>query len=198
MTMYAALILCVLITATAFLLSTRYNSQTILSFALIGGYLPIFSIGGSMIVLYAAVVYFVALNLLALLISFERKWTVAAFIGLFLNMGGTICLCVFFIIGNSPLDKVLSIGYVIFAFLVYTLIPILGTYREKKRFKIQDIVLIAINTLFSSMMMYLLFLIFGLGDYDGILTIFFALIYLLMGRLLEIKFVNEKNMTGLF
>lgn len=197
-TMYAALILCVLITATAFLLSTRYNSQTILSFALIGGYLPIFSIGGSTIVLYAAVVYFVALNLLALLISFERKWPMAAFIGLFLNMGGTICLCVFFIIGNSPLDKVLSIGYVIFAFLVYTLIPILGTYREKKRFKIQDIVLIAINTLFSSMMMYLLFFVFGLGDYDGVLTIFFSLIYLLMGRLTQTKFVKEKNMTGLF
>lgn len=198
MSMYPALALCILITATAFLLSTRYRSQTILAFALIGGYLPIFSISGDSVVLYGAVVYFITLNLLALSISFGRKWTASSFIGLGLNIVGTLCVCFNFYLRGTPLDKALSIGYVVFAFLVYTFIPILGTYREKSRFKTADVVIIAINTFFSSVMMYSLFYGFGMGDFDGSLTIFFALVYLLLGRLLETKFTGEKNVTGLF
>lgn len=131
MSMYPALALCILITATAFLLSTRYRSQTILAFALIGGYLPIFSISGDSVVLYGAVVYFITLNLLALSISFGRKWTASSFIGLGLNIVGTLCVCFNFYLRGTPLDKALSIGYVVFAFLVYTFIPILGTYRRR-------------------------------------------------------------------
>ena len=195
---YPAFVLCILITAAAFLLSTRYKSQTILAFALLGGYLPIFSIGGSSILLYAAIVYFITLNLLALSTSFGRKWVAVSFVGLGLNMVGTAYICLNFYGNSTATGQIAAVCYVAFAFVVYTLIPVLGTYKEKTTFKPADILLIAINTVFSSAMMYWLFYGFGLESYDGVLTIFFAVVYILLGRFIDSKLPQENNMRGLF
>ena len=193
--MYPAIIICVLITAGAFVLSTRYNAQTIAAFALIGGYLPMFSIGSDPAITYGAMVYFILLNLLALLISFHKKWRVSSFIGLFLNIGGTSYICANVFGANSVIEKVFTILFVLFTFLIYTAIPIISTYRTKANFKKPDIVLLAINTFCSSFMMYGVFYRFQLQDYDGLLAVAFAVIYILLGRLIEKKFTNEEIHT---
>ncbi|MDR2599781.1 MAG: DUF2339 domain-containing protein [Oscillospiraceae bacterium] len=196
--MYPALALCVLITAVAFFLSTRYNSQTILAFALIGGYLPLFSIGSDKTMIYGAMVYFVVLNLLALLVSFKKKWSVSSFIGLGLNIIGTIYIISNFW-GNIPIyEKIIAVSYVLFAFLVYTIIPIIGTYKAKSIFKKRDVVLLALNTFFSSLITFILFYAFGWEDFTGILSIVFAVIYLTLGWLIERKFDGEKHTQALF
>jgi len=192
--MYPAIAVCVLITAVAFILSNRYNSQTIAAFALIGGYLPMFSIGSDAVVIYGAMVYFIALNLLALLISFSKKWRVSSFIGLFLNIIGTFYICSNFY-GNDGLQRILTILYVLFAFLIYTSIPIISTYRTKLKFRKSDVVLLAINTVFSSIILYWVFYRFGLQDYDGLLAVAFALIYLLLGRFIDKRFTGEETHT---
>ncbi|WP_431831717.1 hypothetical protein [Clostridium sporogenes] len=66
--MYPALGICILITSTAFVLSQRYNSETISAFAMIGGYLPIFSIAGNKTIVYGAMVYFIILNMMEFMI----------------------------------------------------------------------------------------------------------------------------------
>ncbi|MDR3288949.1 MAG: DUF2339 domain-containing protein [Peptococcaceae bacterium] len=199
---YPAIAVCLLVTAGAFVLSDRYHSQTITAFALIGGYLPLFSIGGDTAMLYGAMIYFVVLNLLALLLSFNKKWRVASFIGLFLNIVGTVCICLigmdfyaagfyFPHMGGHILERVTTILYVTFAFLVYTLIPIVSTYRTKTKFRKSDVVLLAINTVFSSLIMYGVFYAFDWQDYHGLLAIGFAVIYLLLGRFVEKKVSGE-------
>ena len=194
--MYPAILVCVLITAGAFVLSSRYNSQTIIAFALIGGYLPMFSIGSDIAVAYGAMVYFIALNLLALLISFSKKWRVSSFIGLCLNIIGTYYICSIFYGADTTLNKILTILYVLFAFLIYTAIPIISTYRTKLKFKKSDIVLLAINTFFSSLIMYWAFYGFDLEDYHGLLAVIFAVIYLLLGRSIEKKFTAETRYSS--
>lgn len=189
-TMYPALALCVLITIVAFLLSNRYNSQTILVFALVGGYLPMFSLNPSEIFIYGAMIYFVVLNLLALSISFYKKWTVASFIGLFFNTIATTTICSYY---NSNVDitnSVIVILYVTFAFLNYTLIPIISNYKNNMNFKNSDILMIGINTVVSSIIMYSVFYMFGLSDFYGLLAIIFASIYLFLG-----KFVVRQNIA---
>ena len=193
--MYPAIIVCVLITAGAFVLSNRYNSQTITAFALIGGYLPMFSIGAEVAVAYGAMVYFIALNLLALLISFSKKWRVSSFIGLSLNIVGTLFICDNFFGTFDMLTKLLTILYVLFAFLIYTAIPIISTYRTKLKFRRSDVVLLAINTLASSLIMYGVFYNFHLQDYNGLLAVIFAAIYLLLGRFIEKRFTEEERHT---
>lgn len=194
--MYPAIALCLLITVGAFVLSNRYNSQTIAAFALIGGYLPMFSIDGNITMVYAAMIYFGTLNLLALSVSFSKKWRIAAFIGLFLNIPGTFYICMNLHYNNlSTLEKTVTILYVTFAFLIYTLIPIVSTYRTKVKFRRSDIVLLGVNTFFSSLLMYGVFYSFDLEDYNGALAIIFAVTYLLLGRFIESKFKEDGQNT---
>lgn len=87
---YPALAFSVLITSGVFILSQKYNSQTILALAIIGGYLPIFSIIIRKKLLYGAMIYLVILNIVALIISVNRKWTVTSYIGFILNVAGAI------------------------------------------------------------------------------------------------------------
>jgi len=201
--MYTALLLCVLITAVTFILSTRYESQTILSFALVGGYLPMFSIYGSddRIILYGAMVYFVVLNLLALMVAFRRKWTIATYIGLILNIVCTAAISITMSqteIQVQLLNKILTVTYILFAFLIYSAIPILGTYNVKSKFKKTDVILLAINTFFSSLIMYLTFYSFEWEAATGVLAIVFAVLYLYLGRIVESLFTDEKHMQALF
>jgi uncharacterized membrane protein len=193
--MYPAIAVCVLLTAGAFVLSTRYNSQIIASFALVGGYLPMFSVGENAALVYGAMVYFAILNLFALGVSWNRKWRVTAFIGLSLTITGTAYIC--FFIGTlyfsaDGLNTAITIIYTIFAFLIYAAIPIVSAYRTKTSFKKSDVVLLAINTVFSSIIMYGVFYRFNLYDYDGLLAVVFAVFYLLLGRFIEKKFAGEE------
>ncbi|MDR2940830.1 MAG: DUF2339 domain-containing protein [Clostridiales bacterium] len=198
LSMYPAISFCILITFVSFLLSMRYNSQIILAFALIGGYLPMYSIGTADAIIYAAMVYFVTLNLLALMVSFSKKWNITSFIGMVLNIAGTIYICYNF--GYRPLaaEKAAAIIYVLFAFLIYTFIPVNGAYIAKRKFRQPDIVLLVVNTLASSMIMYGLFYTLKLNDFDGALAIIFAIVYLLLGRLIEKKFAGEDSTKALF
>lgn len=178
---FPALGLCVLITAVAFVLSQRYHSQTITVFALIGGYLPILSIAGSQTMVYGAMVYFVVLNILALLIAVHRKWIVTAYIGFLLNVVGTIYICSIQYedrLFNSSFHQqdLFTILYICFTFVIYTLIPVAGSYVKKLHFKNADIVLLALNTCISSLILYAAFYLSDLSDFHGILAIAFACI----------------------
>ena len=192
---YPAIAVIVLITAVAFILSIRYNASVITAFALIGGYLPLLSISGNLTMIYGAMVYFLILNLFALFISFNKKWTVCSFIGLFLNIAGT-CYIVF--LRTGQINKPIAIGYIVLTFLVYSLIPIISTCKTTRKFKYSDIILLAINTFFSAIIMYVSFDVFNFDKYNGLLAIIFAVTYLGLGRFIETKFKNEKNATALF
>ena len=189
--------ICVAITAGAFVLANRYNSQIIAAFALIGGYLPIFALDSisypaNEVILYGAMVYFVVLNIFALLISFRKKWRVTAFIGLFLNSFGTYYICSFFTYGAAfALKTNLAVIYVLFAFLIYTAIPIVSTYRAELKFKPSDIVFLSINTVISSAMMYYVFDSLKLDRFNGLLALIFAAIYLILGKRIDIIFKGE-------
>lgn len=199
--MYPALALCVIITTLAFVLSNRYNSQTIISFALVGGYLPIFSISSGRALVFSAMVYFIILNLLALIISFNKKWTVSAYIGFALNLVATgYIMSLMTVYSNKPLniDGIITILYIMFTFVIYTLIPIMSNLIKSIRFKNSDIVLIAINTFVSAIFMYIEFMNLSLSDYYGILAIAFAAVYLLLGKFIDVRLSTEKKVKALF
>jgi len=196
--MYAALILCVAITAIAFFLSTRYNAQVLLAMALVGGYLPIFSIGPERALLFSMMGYFVLLNLLALSVSFRKKWTVASFVGLGLNLLGTIYLSMWVDYASPLLDRIFEITYIGFAILIYTAIPLISTYMAKARFQISDVVLLAINTVIGSCIMFVNLNGAGWGDYFGLASVLFAVFYLATGYAVARRFQDEKQMSALF
>ena len=203
LSMYPALLICVAITVGAFVLAIRYNSQTIVAFALIGGYIPIFSIAGSEILIYSAMAYFVILNFFAFLISTNRKWVASEFTGFILNIIGTIYITS--IVFSNRIDDMpfqgkdlISIAYILFTFLVYTLIPITSTYAKKLRFLKYDIIILAANTFISSILTYMAFYKVNLSDYVGLLAVIFAATYLLLGRFIETKLPDEVQTKKMF
>ncbi len=197
--MYPAIILCILITSVSFLLSKRYDSATIAAFSLVGGYLPIFSVTGGISLIWGAMVYFIILNLLMLSLSFHRKWTACYFIGLVLNSLGTFYLILNISIrADNPVNGIITILYIVFAFGIYTAIPVISSYTQRLKFKKSDIVLMAINTLLSSVIMYFTFYVFNFEDYNGVLAVIFALVYLFVGTFVEKKLAEEKKASALF
>ena len=196
--MYAALGICVVITALAFFLSTRYDSQTLLAIALVGGYLPIFSIGPERALLYGMMIYFVLLNLLALSVAFRKKWTVATFVGFGLNLIGTIYIATYIWDANSLYEKITGTVYIAFAMLIYTAIPLISSYTAKIEFKISDVILLTINTFFGSLIMFINVAVIGWYDHLGLTSAIFAVFYLGMGYLTAKKFPGEWLMHALF
>lgn len=200
---YPALGLCVLITLVAFVLSQRYNSQTIAAFAMIGGYLPIFSIAGSKTMVYGAMIYFIILNILALIISVNKKWITTAYIGFAFNVVSSIYI--FFIMFSGRFsstsfsnDDLITILYIAFAFIIYTLIPVIGSFKKKLSLKNSDIVLLALNTLISALLLYSAFYSANLSDFSGLLAITFAAAYLALGKFVEILMAKEQKTRALF
>lgn len=203
MDIYPSLGLCVLITAGAFLLSQRYDSQTITAFAMIGGYLPILSIAGSETMVYGAMIYFAILNILALMISVKRKWTITAFIGFSLNVLGTAYITDIMISGRNhsrsfSISDLITLLYMAFVFIIYTLVPVAGTFGKKLRFKNSDIVLLALNTFVSAYLIYAAFYGMYLSDFTGLLTVVFASVYLALGRFVGKYMAEEKKVKALF
>lgn len=201
--MYPALGLCVLITAGAFVLSQRYNSQTISAFALIGGYLPIFSITGNDAIVYGAMIYFVILNILALIVSVSKKWITTAYVGFVLNVIGSIYISLimfggFFSSSTFSSDSIITIIYILFAFVIYTLIPIAGSFKKKLSFKNSDIVLLSLNTFISSLLLYWAFYASALEDFTGLLALTFSIVYLALGWFIERYMPKEKKVIMLF
>lgn len=203
LSMYPALLLCILTTIGAFVLALRYNAQTIAAFALIGGYLPLLSIANNKVLVYSAMGYFIILNLFALLLSTQKKWTASSFLGFFLNVAGTIYI-LDIMLGNRPygapytFNDLPTLCYVVFAFVIYTLIPVCSTYFKGLRFKKTEIILLALNTAVSAILLYAVFYAVGLEKFTGLLAVLFAVLYLSLGRFLQRHLYREKSARALF
>jgi len=193
LSMSPALIVCVVVTALAFVLSTRYRSQTLLSIAFVGGYLPLFSITPNPAMVHGAMVYFIILNLLDLIVSFKMKWTISTYIGLFFNIISTGVIISIYT--GAPIILLL---FVFFAFFNYTVIPLVATYRTKAAFALSDVVLLGINTFVSSVTMYALFWQFGWNDFQGLLAVIFAVVYLGLSAVIWKKFKQSNDLRDLF
>lgn len=202
--MYLALILCIVITGLSFYLSQRYESQTIAAFSIVGGYMPILSIAADDILVYSAMAYFIILNLLLLVIAFRRKWSIAAFIGFAFNVFGTAYIMDLNLnlFGSRPdyigAKDLITVLYILIAFLIYTLIPIAGTYFDKKKMSMADVALLSMNTYISAIFMYIAFYQTAFVDYKGILAVLFAGTYYFLSKFTSKRLPEEKRVQALF
>ncbi|MCL2071500.1 MAG: DUF2339 domain-containing protein [Oscillospiraceae bacterium] len=199
LTLYSAALICVGITVGAFLLSIQHKSQVVATFALIGGFLPLMILDAlDETLTYSAMAYFLILGGFAFVLSFKKKWIVTAFFGLSLNIITTFMLSGLFNAGNSVFEKSAFIVYVALSFITYTLIPIIGTYYGRLHFKKRDVTLIAINTFFSTVILYLNFARLEIVELNGLIPLVFMLIYIGLGLLLKWKMQTEYDMRMLF
>ncbi|TDL31866.1 DUF2339 domain-containing protein [Jeotgalibacillus sp. S-D1] len=192
----AALGLSVIVTAAAVVLSLRYHSRTIISFGLIGGYIPfysyLFAFGINGAAVYAAMAYILILNLSILWISFQKQWSVVHYISFLCNIPSLLVLLVI-----SPSNGV-SMLYSVLTFSLYLIVTIGYPFKHKVALKWLDVTLLAFNTFISCLVMYSLFNALQWEDFRGLLALAFCVLYFGLGRFVERTISREKGTMVLF
>lgn len=194
--LYAGLTLSVLVSLTAVLLSLRYQSQTVCALGLVGGFLPLFSYAGAIGLegnaIYAAMGYLFLLNLVILLVSFRKRWTIISYISFAFNAPSMIALVLY-----APSEAV-GMLYSVLTFAMYVGVTLAYPFRYQAKLSIGDVCLLALNTLISCSILYGLMGKAGLQDYMGLLALIFCLIYIGLGRFIEKVMQQEKATMMLF
>ena len=190
-----AIVMTVAITGTAFTLSTRYDSETILTLTILGGYLPIFSFGPNRQLFIGLLLYFVSLNLLAFFVSFRKKWSIASFVGLGLTI---ISMQYFAFTALRVQAGVLGIFYIMFAWTAYIAIPLVGTYKSKQKFGKRDITLMSIATFFGAFILLINMDQMGLYQILSFAVLAISAAYFYLSFMVHKKFDEEKPMSAFF
>ncbi|QUL54748.1 DUF2339 domain-containing protein [Paenibacillus tritici] len=194
--LWAGIGLSVLVTLSAVLLSLRYESRTICSMGLVGGYLPLFSYIGAFglqgSAVYAAMGYLFVLNLLILLISLRKRWVVVNYISFLFNTPSILLLI------NLADSRAAGILCAVLTFAMYLGITLWYPFKFKSKLTWLDFCLLGCNTVISCVTLYVLFLDAGLNEFTGALALAFCLMYLGLGVLLEKRMPQERESKLLF
>lgn len=195
--MNIALMIAVVVTLTAIVLALRYNSKTIISVGLAGGYLPFIAYliaegGFEGSLFYYAMVYLFILNLLVIVISFFKNWSLPNYISFILNIPALIYL-VFWCS-----EEYIGLIYACLTFTMYFVATLAYPLKNKKSLKVLDIVLLGLNTFLSTLIIYLLLKKMGLTGYSGYLALGFCLLYVCLGYFINKKLQKEKTSVFLF
>ncbi|SFP72446.1 DUF2339 domain-containing protein [Salibacterium halotolerans] len=194
--MTPALVSSVVITAGAIALSLYYQSKTVCTFGLVGGYLPFYSymaaFGLDETAVYAAMVYFMLLNGSVLGLSFQKRWTIVHQISFWLNIPTFLILTAL-----SPVKGV-SFVFAIATFLLYLSLTAAYPFIYRTAIKYADVTLLSMNTLVSCAVMYFLLHVMQWEDGAGLLALSFAVLYFALGQLAAERMSGEKQTVVLF
>ncbi|WP_433922184.1 DUF2339 domain-containing protein [Paenibacillus taichungensis] len=151
--LYTGLALSVLVSAISVLLSLRYQSRTICSLGLVGGYLPLISymayFGLQDSAVYVAMIYLLLLNGIIVLISFGKRWPIVHYISFLFNTPSMLIL-----LWLSPSEKI-GMVYSIVTFALYLGITLAYPFKHRVKLTWWDFALLAMNTSNSCLMLYI-------------------------------------------
>lgn len=193
-----ALFLAVVVSIITFILSLRYQSKTISSLGLIGGYLPvlayIFMEGGLFgTQVYVAMVYVLILHLVTLIISKYKDWSILQYISFASHMPTLFYLALW--ASDNPN---ISIAYSFITFAMYLAIILVYPLYHKKGLSQGKVVMLALNTFISSIVLYDLFAKTQLDQYKGLLAIVFCLVYFALSNIARKYSPQEKGMQRIY
>lgn len=194
--MNVGLLLSILVTVTVLALAVRYNSKTVISLGLIGGYLPFITFaavyGLKDSAIYIGMGYLFLLNLSVLALSFWKRWNISNFISFLLNIPAMLYLV--FQCQNTPI----AITYTMATFLLYLVAVLIYPMRNRISLNTADVVLLGLNTTISAGAIYGLFETAGINTCRGLLALLFTLIYICLGLFVKKRMENEKKTFTLF
>ncbi len=171
-----ALVLCVCITALAFLLAIRRDSQLIAIFAVVGGNLPLIAVdtGG---MLYAALVYLLLLNVFTLLMATRRRWVALTFTSFGLYAVATILtLGILPTIYNFTTAAAVRIAYLALTFALYAAMSLIRPLRARTPMSADGFVLMLLNAAYHCIFMFVL-LSKDAPKATGLLALFYAALF---------------------
>jgi len=198
--LWVALGVCIAITVLSYLIALKLKSEVVAIFAQIGGYLPILAVFDNMEMLYGAMVYFIILNVSGFLLSSKYKWQILNYIAFGVNIAAVIFVSasVAFLHREPRVETIITLAFMFVSFSLHTLLPVLTNIRVKARFTQPDFILMALTTGLNLILFYTMFGLYGMGDYTGWLSLFFAAFYFGLYFLVRFLFASDKSVKTLF
>lgn len=153
-----AFLLCVAVTAIAIVLSLQLKNQVVCAFGAVGGYLPLvatymISFGNAAAdktFLPVSAVYFCLLAVIIFVMTYNKKWYAAQFIGYAFQMlaviGVSSCSWMLSKTAGYEYALPLSIAFSVASFVVYMMMPSVKIVARKE-IATPDCVLLALNTI---------------------------------------------------
>lgn len=197
-------VLCIVITAIAILLSHQTKSQVVCAFGAVGGYLPVVSAfmitfgkaASDRMFLPVSSAYFCVLAVIIFVMTYNKKWYAAQFIGYSLHIValGGIARCAWALknIAGYEYALPLAAGFAIVSFVIYLMMPAVKIFADKP-IGMGDLVLLALNTVSGAVSVSItLHNCFEKGVANrnvGIVFLLFALIY----AVLMLKSTHKKD-----
>jgi uncharacterized membrane protein len=203
-----AFVICIVITAFAIALSHQLKSQVVCAFGAVGGYLPVvvaFMIGfgkaaADITFLPASSVYFCILAVIIFIMTYNKKWYVAQYIGYALHIlaVGGIAECAWSLKGLSGYDYALPLAtaFAIASFVIYLMMPGVKIVKRKPLGS-GDVTLLGINTLSGAVSVSITISNCFANSTDGDRAVGFVfLAFAVIYALLMACSVREKNQTS--
>lgn len=188
-----AISLCVLISSVAFTLSVRYHSRTIGIFALIGGYMPLISLGLLMGIeepyVILCMIYVFILHGVTLAIGLKKGWPLLTYVSFIINVPALLILIV---MANQAY---LSLTFTLLTFIVYLVSTLAYPFIHNEKLCIGHAVLIGFNTVISCVIFYVLMEETILSNFKGFIAILFCIIYIGLYKLVD-TYLEEEKATG--
>lgn len=192
----AGMAVSVLITAAAVALSLRYQSRTICSFGLVGGYLPfysyMFAYGMEGSAVYVAMGYLFLLSALILAVSLRKRWTIVHYISFGLHVISMLML-----VYQAELPAI-GMLYAVASFALYLGVTLYLPMKQQVRLSGLDFALLAVNTAVNCIVLYSLLYSAGWEKLDGLLSLIFSAVYLALGILSQRRLPQERGTRILF
>lgn len=192
----AGMAVSVLITAAAVALSLRYQSRTICSFGLVGGYLPfysyMFAYGMEGNAVYVAMGYLFLLSSLILAVSLRKRWTIVHYISFGLHVISMLML-----VYQAELPAI-GMLYAVASFALYLGVTLYLPMKQQVRLSGMDFALLAVNTAVNCIVLYSLLYSAGWEKLDGLLSLIFSAVYLVLGIISQRRLPQERGTRILF
>lgn len=191
-----AISLCVLISCVAFTLSVRYHSKTIGIFALVGGYMPLISLGilngiEEPYVLLCMLYVFI-LHGVTLAIGLKKDWPLLTYVSFIINVPALLILIV---VANHIY---LSLTFTLLTFIVYLVSILAYPFIHDEKLRMGQAILIGFNTVISCVILYVLIEGTMLSSFKGFIAILFCIVYIGLYKLVDTYLKEEKTTGAIF
>ncbi|MFV0518745.1 MAG: DUF2339 domain-containing protein [Lachnospirales bacterium] len=197
LTSATTMVLIILISILAFLLSVKNESKTIAVFSLIGGYLPIIDFNLTASFVTGMAIYVFVLNMLVLLVSIKKDWKAVKYIAFALN---TVVMVPFIsiIIFNEFWGVIPIILFILIIYIVAILTTLYYPYKRELFLLKVDKALLVLNTLIFSTFNLMIIFYFVDEKYMGFAILPLFAIFYIMAKVVERFLPKEKGIYNFY
>ncbi len=181
----------IIVTALAYFLALKYDSETISLFASIGGYMPLLRLGIDATYIITMMIYVTIFNLLTYFITLKKYWNVTKYVTFVLSLIINVTL-INLGLSNEILNYFTYILYATVTFAIFILVAVVYPIKHNKKVKDAELLLTIINT-FTHTIIVLAIIQNYQDNLLGLMTLLLVVFYFFFEKYISANFKNNSE-----